>query len=350
MKVLKTSLCILGSIIGAGFATGKEIFTFFAKYGVYSILFLIPLFFLFYIFNLVYLKFGSKFKNCDLQKTNRLLCKDKTILNLKFNFIDVIMFLTFLILSSAMFSAIVELLNTYLSFLPQIICYIFAILITYILIKCNLKILSNASNFLVPIIIFCILLTAFISFKTNSFATNFGITNLLPLPFMNIAYCAQNTLLSSFIVMQLGKDLNEKQQKATSFVVAFIITFLILIGILCFLLNPKLAYMDMPFAMIAISINPIFSLIYAVVLLFSVLTTYATTITSLKEFFKCKKSYNNDFFMIILILLLSLLNFGKIVDYLYPIIGIFGIIYFYKIFNYHASTKACTLNHEFIKK
>ena len=146
MKVLKTSMLIIGSIIGAGFASGKEIFTFFAKYGVISLLFVVPLFFLIYLFNYVYLKFGSKFKNFDLKKGNHLLCKNKSFFKITYNPLNVIMFLTFLILSSAMFSALVALLQTYFVGLPKVLCFVISLVVTYILTKGNLKIFSRISN------------------------------------------------------------------------------------------------------------------------------------------------------------------------------------------------------------
>lgn len=39
--------------------------------------------------------------------------------------------------------------------------------------------------------------------------------------------------------------------------------------------------------------------------------------------------------MLILVIVLSLFNFGKIVEYLYPLIGAFGLIYLYKIITYN---------------
>ena len=48
MKQLKIILLIIGTIIGAGFVSGKEISSFFCIFGFYSYIFIIPIFFFFF--------------------------------------------------------------------------------------------------------------------------------------------------------------------------------------------------------------------------------------------------------------------------------------------------------------
>lgn len=336
MKVFKTSAVIIGAIIGAGFASGKEIFEYFAKYGILSLLFVIPLFFAIFFFVFTYLKFGENKQNFNLKQSNQILCKQIKIFNFKFNPFDVCLFLTFLIHSSAMFSGLIALFDTYLPSGYKLIYFFIALFITIILFKTSFKSFSIISNLVVPLIIFCIVLNVICSFNSGTFCYSFGINTLLPLPFLTIVYASQNTFFSSFVIIKLGNELNKKQRVLTSLIVSGILCLLITLGILCFMFNPSLAYCEMPFAEVAININPIFSIVFAIILFGSIITTHATCLTSLKEYFKGEKGYNNSFLMLVLIVSLSLLNFGKIVEYLYPLIGAFGIIYFYKIisFNY----------------
>ena len=77
MKVLKTVFIMIGAVIGAGFASGKEIFEYFAKYGVLSLLFVFPLFLCIYFFLFNYLKFGESYGNYDLKQSNKFLCKQR---------------------------------------------------------------------------------------------------------------------------------------------------------------------------------------------------------------------------------------------------------------------------------
>lgn len=335
MKIIKTSFIIIGAVIGAGFASGKEIFEYFAKYGVCSLLFVVPLFFCIYLFLNNYLKFGANYENYDLKKSNKFLCKQVTIFKHSFNPFDIGLFLTFLIHTSAMFSGLIALFSTYLPSGYNFVYFAIALTITIILVKTSFKSFKLLSVIVVPLIIFCLILNVFCSFNSGTFSTSFGITNMLPLPILTIVYASQNTFFSSFVIIKLGKDLTEKQRHLTSFLTSLILCLLIALGILCFMFNPRLAYSQMPFAEVAIAVNPIFSIIFALILFGSIITTHATCLASLKEYFKGEKKYNNNFLMLLLIILLSLFNFGKIVEYLYPLIGAFGIIYFYKICKYN---------------
>ncbi len=335
MKIFKTSAIIIGAIIGAGFASGKEIFEYFAKYGICSLFFVIPLFFVIFFFVYTYLKFGENKEDFNLKQSNKYLCKQFKIFNLKFNPFDVCLFLTFLIHSSAMFSGLVALFETYLPSGYRIIYFVVALVITIVLLKTSFKSFSILSNLVVPLIIVCIILNVVCSFGSGTISTSFGINTILPLPFLTIVYASQNTFFSSFVIIKLGNDLNKKQRIFTSLIVSGILCLLITLGILCFMFNPSLAYCEMPFAEVAINVNPIFSIVFAIILFGSIITTHATCLTSLKEYFKGEKGYNNSFLMVVLIVALSLINFGKIVEYLYPLIGAFGILYFYKIITYN---------------
>ena len=334
MKVLKTSAVIIGSIIGAGFASGKEIFEYFAKYGMVSLLFIVPLFFVLFCFVYVYLKFGEKKENFSLKQCNSLLCKNVKLLGLSFNPFDAGLFCTFLVLCSAMFSGLVALFATYMPSGHKLIYIALALLISIILLKTSFKSFKLLSNLVVPLIIICIILNVVCSFNSGNFSNNFGITNILPLPFLTLAYGSQNTFFCSFIIIKLGNKLNKKERLLTSLTTALTLCILLTLGILCFLFNPRLAYCEMPFAEVAIAINPVFSIVFAIILFGSIITTHATCLTSLKEYFKGDKKYNNSKLMLALIVLLSLLNFGKIIGYLYPLIGAFGLIYYYKILSY----------------
>ena len=166
MKVIKISSIIIGSIIGAGFASGKEIFEYFAKYGIYSLFFIIPLFIFFSFFIYIYLSFGQQTKGLEFKNANKLLCKDKKIFNIKFNLFNIFLFISFLILCSAMFTALISLMQTYFPYGHKLFYFIIAIIVTILLLNSSFNKLSSLSNFIVPLIILCLLLNVFCSFSS----------------------------------------------------------------------------------------------------------------------------------------------------------------------------------------
>lgn len=331
MKVTKIVFLIVGSIIGAGFATGAEMFEYFAKFGAISLFFIVPLFFCFFFFIKIFLEFGNKMQSSSFIDKTRILCDRVNIFGIKFNYLNFLLFSTFLILSSAMFAGLVSLFKTYFSIVPDNIIYLFVILFSLMLINTSFNILTKLSYIIVPIIIICLVVISVFSFNIQTINLTLVSGNILPLPILTILYAAQNCFLSSFVIISSGKNLSKNEQKKVCILVPIILCTLLLFGILCFLCNEKIANFDMPFAILASTISPYFSALYGFVIFFSIITTYATTLTSLKEYFKGEKKYNTKIVMLVCIVFLSLLNFNNIISLLYPLIGIFGTIFAYKI-------------------
>ena len=342
MKVIKSAFIIIGSIIGAGFASGKEIYEYFAKFGAISLLFIVPLFILFYVFIRIYLSVGKKHKDIKVSTLNNYLCKKINLFNNSLSYLNIFMFTTFLILCSAMFSGLIALIETYFGDVNKVFCYLIVILISLFMLKLSPKNIELFSFIVVPLIIICISICAIYSINSLSLPTQVDFNGLIGLPPLTLAYSAQNTFLASIVIINLGKTLNAKEQKKVSLIVSVSLCLLITVGILCFLLNPYLADFDMPFAEISKALNPYFSIMFGFVILFSILTTYSTSITSLREYFDGNKKYNKPYSMLELIVLLSLLNFGTIIEYMYPVIGIFGVVYCYKCLSYNQLPSTCT--------
>ncbi|MBO7526996.1 MAG: hypothetical protein J6T74_03760 [Clostridia bacterium] len=332
MKVLKIAFVIVGAKIGAGFASGKEIFEYFAKFGAKSLFFVPFLFVLLYSFTYILLTFGSNFKKYSLKEGNNALMGKICVFKKTFNIFDFFMFMTFLILSSAMFTGLVSLFQTYFTFANKWALYLVVLLITITLIKISFNAISSISYFIVPLIVICIVINAAFTFNPSSFTTSLGSISVFPLPFLTILYASQNTFLASFIIIKSGFGLSKLEQKKVSLIVALVICSLLTIGILCFLFNPSLSYSNMPFAEISKNVDTLYSYIFGFIIFSSIITTYATTITSLKEYFK-EKEKNGAVIMLGLISILSLVDFSHIIQYLYPIIGIFGAIYIYSAYN-----------------
>src|SRR5690554_3968762 len=99
-SIFKTSMLILSSIIGAGLASGQEIVIFFVQYGFVSLFFLILLFFLLFFGLKMFLNFGKKEFDNDFKKENKFV-----------KVFDILMFLMFLVIGSAMLACLNELMS-----------------------------------------------------------------------------------------------------------------------------------------------------------------------------------------------------------------------------------------------
>lgn len=318
MDTIKISLLIVGSIIGAGFASGKEIYQYFAKFGSVCFI-LLPILFLVLFFSiLLLLKLGQKLKINYINELNGKLFKNK-------NTINIFTFLTFLILSAAMFSGIYNLFLIYFNFLNKYFLIFLCVILTYFLSFVNIKTFSLISNIIVPIII------VLMCINCGSIVLNLDCFTIQPsfsfiaiiLPFL---YAFQNVFLSSFVIVKSAKTLSKSSCFFVSLISSTILTLLLLLGCLALLKCP-MPYSSLPFVETANSLGKTFGIFYGVVMFFAVITTYITTLTTLQEFFGGKKFYNKKIFMIILVCVLGLFDFKVFVKNLYPIIGIIGFLY-----------------------
>src|SRR5574344_728640 len=103
LKALQVVFIIVGTIIGAGFISGKEIAIYFSNYGYLSLIYLIIFFFIFYYS--IHLLLNKSF-NCEYKNIYDI---NKQILNSKI--FNIFCSISFIIVSSAMFSAFKELFN-----------------------------------------------------------------------------------------------------------------------------------------------------------------------------------------------------------------------------------------------
>ena len=297
---LKTSFVIIGTMIGAGFLSGREVYQFF--YGTDILFSAISIFIL--------MLFGKFFLlSANLQSTSRI-----------FKPIIVLSYLCNLFIMAGMLSCIST---------------IFALITTNKIVLTVLTILvlgfSNLIQFrganglksvnavLVPIIIVTIILVILLSGEPNY------VKNGRILPIKTISYVGLNIFLSFPILISLGKN----KTKTANFFVAFVSSAVLAILILLIFItlngsDNKCLYADIPLAVI-IGENCVILTIYYIVLVFGVLTTLLGAHYSVFNILD-----NSSIGLIYKIalsvtaFLISQLSFLSIVAYIYPIIGVIG--------------------------
>lgn len=324
MNIIKVSFLIIGTIIGAGFASGKEIYEYFVVYGN-NCLFTLPILFIsFFICIFLLLKIGQKTKIKYIDELNGKLFNNKRIIN-------IFTFFTFLILNSAMFSGFLNIIKIYFPNFNTIFAIFICILFTILLSNINLKLFTYLSFIIVPFMIILMIINdcKILQLTSNISKSMLSIISIL----MPVLYVFQNVFLSSFVIVKSAKDLSNRQCVLTAILTSSVICFLI--GLSCIaLLKSDYGMSEIPFAESALSINSTFGYIYGLVLVCAIITTCISTLTTFKEFFNGKKFYENQFVMISLIVILGLFDFSFIVAYLYPIIGCIGFVYIVFCYRY----------------
>lgn len=352
-NILRVIFVIIGTIIGAGFASGKEIYIFFNKYGICGIIGILISGLLLGI--LVYKVFNILLKQKDIYHYNQLLDYvfynkrskyrinriDKIIhnKNSKINVVKIINYIIniFLIIS---FYIMVAGFSSYFRQECDISIYtsstIFAIL-CYITLSNSIDGIIKISSMLVPIIIIFIL-----NLGSNSliFATNQIINmNFLSDKFINsiissILYASYNSIILIPVLVSLKKYINNKNKIWIGFFTTIIIIVLsIFVYIILLRANVNIMELDLPLIYIVKQFGKIYEYIYGAVIIISIFTSALSAGYSfLKNCTKTKKSYNK---LLIIICVTSIfianIGFSELVNILYPIFGILGIIQIYYI-------------------
>ncbi len=305
MKELSVVFAIIGTVIGSGFISGKEIAVFFARFGLWSLPAIVLIFFLFWLLFYFLLLKGDKI----LKK----LKKSKIFFVLSI-FLSVIF-------TSAMFAGIGNLLNFDSEIINLSIFVIIFIFCTFIF-KYGLSALNKINFVIVPIML--IIFLCLLSNKTSfSQPTNNGADGFLAI-FYAILYVVLNTSNGCVMIAGLSKGLTSKQKARASFISSLVLVLLLLFINIVLLQHPSLISLDMPllslFSGWQKALLNIIVFIGCLTTLFSLIFSSSLTLRGL-----CNNDFLIFFISIVVPTLISLVGFGVIVTYLYPLASIVGI-------------------------
>ena len=315
---------IIGALIGAGFASGQEMYLFFYKYGFCGILglFLCSVLIGMVIYKTFSIIHSKKVENYQdfLQEIfhRKTFCKFTSII------INAFLLITFYIMISG-FGAYFE-----QEFgISKIVGSMVLAIMSFVILLKDVEGVTKANSVIVPMLIVVILIISFTNIKNIQFSeipSQFNYNWII----QAIIYCSYNMILVVPVLVGLKKYIkNKKQILNISAISAFII---FILGLSIFLLltrvNTNIETIQMP-AVYAIDYNfPQFRIIYGIVILFSIFTTAISIgISFLKNIVKDKKNFP-QFVGIMCISGVAISNFGfaNLVKMLFPVFGYLGIV------------------------
>lgn len=322
------TMIMIGSVVGAGFATGKEVVTFFGIYSNFAPHIIVVAGIGFFFATKAFFEAGK-------HSTNRAI---------EF-FFNVLIFLAEFILLSTMISALFCITNIFLS---NTILAIALIVISFIIGIFGIKGLLVVNVALVPLLLLAILSVSIYFIITQGtiapLIENSSIYQRISYPFL---YFGMNLFTSFPICKELGRDMNKKDINKTSMLTALFITICIMLIYYVLAHSSFLIFnSEMPLAILSSTLSPILGLVYFFVIVISILMSLISSLFILNTyhgFFKIDK-FNFSLIILILSYLLSNIGFGNIVTHLYPLIGIFGVLLFvYSLINNKKSDKKLSL-------
>ena len=328
---IKIVFVIIASFVGAGFASGKELYSFFFVYGIKgvcgiiisSFIISIVIYKVFCICRINNIKSYSQFCNC--------IVKDRPVIaNILNNIVNIFLLITFFIMIAG-FSSLLEQEFR----INKIVGALIIVVLNYIVSLKSVKGLEKTSNYLVSIFIFFL----FIILAKNSnylnlfkyFVKDGAINEVNNINWLikSILYAAYNCVVLIPVVVIMKKNITNKKVEICVSIFNLIIIILLSLSIYNLLLlgNEDIYKLDMPIIGIVNNFGVIYKYIYIILISISIFTTATSSGISFLNNINNEKSFKkNLLFISILAIPLAKISFGMLVNCLYPALGIIGLL------------------------
>ena len=332
-KILKAVFVIIGTLIGAGFASGQEIYIFFYQYGIKGILGIIISSMLLSFVTYKVLNISKEKEATNYKSFLNKFIKQERYLEIFNSIMNIFILITFYIMIAG-FGAYFEqqwgihalIGSTLLAF----ICY-------FVFLR-DVSGLIKVSQYIVPLLIGSLLL---IGMNVIDFRNIFEMIHYVPentswkWVLDSVLYGSYNTILLIPVLIALRNLIsNRKEQGMISVLTAIFIIFLsFIVFFMLGKINGNIQNLEMPAVYVASKISPIFEYLYGFIILSSILTTSISLGTSLLENIANTKEKYKQYAILICIssILVSNIGFSNLVNLLYPIFGYIGLVQIIKI-------------------
>ena len=333
-NILKVVFVIIGTMIGAGFASGQEVYLFFFSYGIEGLIGLLisgliiglVIYKTFVIVN----KYGTNnYKEC----LDILIKKDgkmKSIINTIINIFILITFFIMIAGFGAYFEQELGINSLIGSGILAIV--VFAIFMT------SVKGVVKANEILVPILIGFLIIIGMINLKDLHVfqLENYMIkTNSSSFILSAILYSSYNSILLIPVLITLKSYIKDKKQILKIAMIST--TIIVLLSIVIFLLlvrvDVDITKLEMPAVYVVSNMFAMLKYVYGFIILGSIFTTAISLGTSfLQNTTKNKKSYTQiALIMCIISVIISKVGFSNLVSLLYPVFGYLGLLQILKL-------------------
>lgn len=314
---------------------GKEIYIFFSKYGLYGIIGILFSGTILGILTSKVLKIIGKEQEVNTYNEflfyifNNKNSKLVVILNY---IINTFLLITFYIMVSGFTAYFKQEYN-----IPNYMTGIILAILCYVALNNNIDEVVKISAILVPVIILFI-----ISF--GLFDISNGINQVLEMNFIannfirgmwnSIIYSSYNSIILIPVLVTLKKYVNKKNFYSIGIITSLVVIVLSLfIYIILLKSNIDIIEFDLPIIYIVKQYGSVFKYLYGVVIVISIFTSIISAGYSfLKNSIKNKKKYSKLLkVMCISSIFITNIGFSNLVNTLYPIFGILGIVQIYYI-------------------
>ncbi len=329
-RVLELVCVIIGTFIGAGFASGKEVAVYFSKYGFVAVIMCFLVLFLFYFFITKCLYIGKKYCVSDNNIGAIFKKRNKAV--------RLIVLISSLISVGAMIAGVYSLGIIVGNEISAIILPMICMAIVFGVLIRDYRGLCAVNVIVVPVIVILIIIITATT-CCRSIAVTIPLDNVLMSAVgggvSSIIYVFFNMLSLGILMLQVGYKYSDKEIKVASKIASCIICLLILLITLSITLStPDVFASDMPLLQESVHIGKFFSIIFAIAQVCGIVTTLLSS-TYISSNIVASVTNNKKSAIIIVLLVgvvVSFFGFYNIVNYLYKLTGVLSCIFFVMLY------------------
>lgn len=325
-------MVIIGTLIGAGFASGREIYLFFFKFGKIGLAGIV----LSSVITGLIIYFTLKIANKKEIENYDEFVEEIKIKNKKTNYIVKGIVTIFLLVS---FFIMVAGFSAYMKQAYNISNYIsssFFAIIIYIVLRKNIQGMLKINNILVPIILILIILLGiknleFILQKPEIIAQDSSIYWII----YSVLYSSYNSIILIPVVISLRKYICKKEEIKYISIISIMLIIVLSLCIFGLLLKGECytRELEMPLLKITAEYGYVIQKLYGIVIIISIFTSAISVGYSFLENISNEKKYNRNLIIICLSsIFISNIGFSTLVQILYPAFGVFGILQLFFIY------------------
>lgn len=317
---IKVIAVIIGTFVGAGFASGKEIYIFFTQYGEAG---LIGAVISSLLTGIIIYETLSMVKKCNIENNNQfveIITNNKKSAIIK-NVINIFLLISFFIMCAGFSTFFKQEMG-----IPIIITGIILGIIMYFVFMKNVNGIIQLNTILVPIMIIIILYIGTKSICEVNITTRINVIgdNIWKAIINSILYTSYNSIILIPIIISVSKCVKDRKNSLiVTIFTAIIIVMMIAVMHEILMNSGDIKYVDMPILKI---LNSYDKIIYACVVVAAIFTSAVSAGYGLIDNIKEKNKYKLAALVIcILQIPISYIGFGKLVEGLYPVFGVIGI-------------------------
>lgn len=326
-KSFQLAFIYVGTIVGAGFATGKEIVEFFSQYGFMGLIGIC-------ISGLCFIGFGVKIMLLAIE----LQARSFQQLNVHIfgpyfaPVINLIMFVMLVGVTSVMLSGAGSVFQEQLH-LPKMAGILITIIFTLIVLLIGTRGLVWVNTLVVPVLILFSFLLAYLAFHLPDFMGNVakGFHFTWGAIIDSFAYAAFNISLATAVLVPAATEIGDKKAVKRGGVIGGLALTLILISSHVTLVQlPSLTEFQIPMAVMVNTLATSFHFLFIIVIYGEIFTSVVGNLYGLERFVKRKIPGNTltiGMAILSVAFAISMVDYGTLLSFLYPLFGYISLVF-----------------------